>query len=139
MTRTFGLILVGITGLLYAGLGEAGSVKGPVAFGAKIGPKGTLILSKANAGDLTKFKGGRRACVIVKGDHNPIVPVTVEILDEKDNVVARDDPAAGATSPGAKGNDLAAVIWYPPRDGHYRIRIHNHGVEIYNDCYIVIQ
>jgi hypothetical protein len=87
--------------------------------------------------EYVKFKAGRRASVIVKGDHRPIAPLTLEIFDEKGNLVARDDPGKGVGKTDAKGNDYAGVVWYPPRDGYYTIKITNHHNE-YNQCYLSI-
>jgi len=71
-------------------------------------------------------------------DHKPVVPVILEIRDEKGNLVGRDTPAAGVSDPEAKGNDVCAVIWYPPRDGYYTITVKNTGHD-FNDCYIAIK
>jgi hypothetical protein len=72
-----------------------------------------------------KFRGGERACVIVMGDHKPVVNLGLFIYDQKGTLVTRDEG----------GGDIVAVIWYPPRDATYKIKIHNPGRE-YNDCYI---
>src|SRR4051794_34343473 len=50
------------------------------------------------------FEGGQRACVILKGDHRPIVNLGIEVYDEEKRLVAKDDGVG----------DYAAVIWYPP-------------------------
>ena len=65
------------------------------------------------------FKGGERACVIVEGDHEPIVDLALEVTDSKGQVVAKYD----------RGGDLAAVIWYPPEDGEYTVTVHNQSGE----------
>jgi hypothetical protein len=71
------------------------------------------------------FHGGERACVIVKGDHKPVVDLRLSVYDKKGNLVAKDEG----------GGDYVAAIWYPPRDAEYRIEIFNPGKE-YNDCYV---
>lgn len=75
-----------------------------------------------------KFRGGERACVIVMGDHKPPVDLAVYVYDEKDRLVAEDKA----------GGEYVAVIWYPPRDAVYRVKIHNPGKD-YNQCYISLK
>jgi hypothetical protein len=119
------------------------SPSGSIGRGYKIlGANGTLV-------DQIAFKGGKRACVIVMGDHIPIVPVAIEVYDEQKKLVAVDDHANAAPAvypkkdsasavAAAQGNDLAAVIWYPPRDGTYTIRITSRGPEE-NKCWIAVK
>jgi hypothetical protein len=66
-----------------------------------------------------QFRGGQRASVQVVGDHKSGGIVHVAVKDAKDNLIAEDK---GRELP---VGDLAAVIWYPPRDGEYRITIRN--------------
>lgn len=66
-----------------------------------------------------KFRGGQRASVQVIGDHQSASIVHVTIKDDKGNVIAEEK---GREHPVA---DIAAVIWYPPRDAEYRIHIRN--------------
>src|SRR5689334_21569853 len=108
MTRMIAMTLVAAAALVCVGLGEAGSVGGPFGRYVKIGADQTLTLNQAEHKDLVKFRGGQRACVIVLGDHKPIVPVTIEVFDDKGRLVAQDNPAKGVASRDAKGNDLAA-------------------------------
>lgn len=75
-----------------------------------------------------KFVGGERACVIIQGDHKPIVDVGIEIQDATGRVVAKDT---------GKG-DLAAVVWYPPEDGEYNIVVKNPN-RLENDCFVMIR
>jgi hypothetical protein len=85
---------------------------------------GTLDISQA-------FAAGQRACVIVIGDHNPIVDVEVKVYDSKDQLVAQQrgqDPS----------QDFVAVMWYPPRQQTYRIEICNYGKD-YNECSVAIK
>jgi hypothetical protein len=60
-----------------------------------------------------RFRGGERACVILEGDHDPVMDVYVEVYDEQNRRVAFDHA----------GGDICAVVWYPPRDGKYRIEV----------------
>ena len=90
----------------------------------KVTEPGVLELSKT-------FVAGQRACVIVIGDHKPVVDVEVKVYDPRNNLVAQDrgqDPAP----------DFVAVMWYPPRQERYRIVIHSYGKE-YNKCSIAIK
>jgi hypothetical protein len=77
---------------------------------------------KIGAGDKWKapaitFKGGERACVIVEGDHRPVVDLFLTVYDADGKVVAED----------RRGGDLCAVVWYPPVDGDYTLEVHNTG------------
>jgi hypothetical protein len=88
------------------------------------GDPGTLQFSKA-------FVAGQRACVIVIGDHKPVVDVEIKVYDAKGKVVAEDrgqDPA----------RDFVAAIWYPPRQETYRIEVRSYGKD-YNDCSIAVK
>jgi hypothetical protein len=78
------------------------------------------------------FKGGERACVMVVGDHQPVVALRLKVEDASGNLVAEDN----------YGGDYCAVIWYPPRDGKYRISIdvpHIGGPEDFNRLYISVK
>jgi hypothetical protein len=70
------------------------------------------------------FRGGERACVIVKGKTD----LELHVYDAKGNLIAKDDA----------GGNFASVIWYPPRDAAYRFEIRNLG-DIQNDCYISLK
>jgi hypothetical protein len=141
MTQSFGVCLVAAGVLLGTQFGKAGPVDGGVGLkDVRVGANGQLNLDKGTSslGKRALFKGGQRACVIVMGDHKPVVPIIVEVRDEKGKLVARDEPAKGVSKTDTLGNDLAAVIWYPPRDGYYAITIKNLGAE-YNDCWVAIK
>lgn len=106
---------------LVSGLGTGAPTKGPYSLGQwRIGARGSREVVET-------FRGGQRACVIVEGDHKPVVDLKVEVFDKAGNLVARDE-----------GGDFVSAIWYPPRDAEYRIQIHNSGEE-YNDCYVVLK
>ncbi len=144
MTRAFAFFLVTAGVLCGTRFGAAGPVTGNWAFKPKIGGQGTLTLQKdtpmssGKLGNRVKFKGGRRACVIVMGDHDPIVPVTLQIHDDQGNLVAVDEPGKNVDSSKAPGNDVCAVVWYPPRDGYYKITIQNTGRD-WNQCWVAIK
>ncbi len=128
MTRVLGLlgavVLAGI--LLGSGLGEAGPVGGSFARRVEVAAGRPLVLR-----DPIRFRGGQRACVIVMGNvgskKRPARPLELEVRDDQNHVVGRDYPAQGAEQSDAPGNDVCVVIWYPPRDGDYKITITNHG------------
>ncbi len=108
--------------LLLVALGTGSPLSGKRNLGRKrIEGDSNLIIRE-------KFRGGERACVMVKGDHNPVVDLGVYVYDEKDQLVAQDEA----------GGEYVAAIWYPPRDAVYKIRIHNTG-ERYNACYISLK
>jgi hypothetical protein len=73
------------------------------------------------------FRANQRACVIVEGDHNPKVNLTVKVFDSSGNLVASDN----------KGDFLAA-IWYPSRTQEYLVSITSDGSE-FNDLDIVVK
>jgi hypothetical protein len=84
------------------------------------------------------FRGGERACVIVRGDHKPLVPLDVTVFDKDGAVVARDESE----------RDFLAVFWVPPRTAEYRIVVRNKGKEEfqgfkeehkYTDVYVVFK
>jgi hypothetical protein len=106
--------------------------------------RGTVIYPREDRRIVTewsrteRFKGGERACVVVMGDHKPIVPITLVVTDARGQVVAREVSAKHAGDKHVLGDDVAAVVWYPPRDGEYTITVRNHGEE-YNDCWIVFR
>src|SRR5438270_1212355 len=96
--------------------------------------KGAYPMSKVRVGAKAKweieesFRGGRRACVIAVGDHNPIVDVTIAVYDDSNRLVAEDQG----------GGDVVAAIWYPPRDAMYNVVVTNSGLE-YNVMYLVFK
>ena len=75
-----------------------------------------------------KFEGGKRASIILEGDHRPVADLGIEVYDDNNRLVAKDE---------GKG-DFAAVIWYPPVTGEYVIRLLNKQKD-YNLCYLVIK
>src|SRR5205807_8018960 len=91
-----------------AGLGTTAPLKGPVSCCQKFEAGATMAYQET-------FKGGERACVLVKGDHDPPADLILTVYDSKEQVVAKDED----------GGDLCAVIWYPPRDGKYVVKVQN--------------
>jgi hypothetical protein len=77
------------------------------------------------------YAAGQRACVIVIGDHDPVVDVEIKVYDSKEQIVAEDRGSEQA-------KDFVAVMWYPPRQETYRIEVYNYGQQ-YNKCSIAIK
>jgi hypothetical protein len=115
-------------------LGAGAPVEGPswsyklVGAGAA-GPGGTITPGTLEFSKL--FAAGQRACVIVIGDHDPIVDVEVEVYDSRNKLVARDRGQEPA-------QDFVAVMWYPPRQETYRIVINSYG-KVENKCSVAIR
>jgi hypothetical protein len=68
-----------------------------------------------------KFKGGRRATILAIGDHKPVVPMAIFVYDSANQLVAKDE----------SHGDFVSAVWYPPRDGEYKIHIKHWGVDEY--------
>ncbi len=116
--------------------GTSAPINGPEWFKKRVekaspDPQGGKLQPSSIAFNRT-FKGGERASIVAVGDHEPIVPVGIRILDKNGDLVAQD---LGA---GEKTADFAGVVWYPPRDGVYTIVILNFGVE-YNIVSIAVK
>ena len=95
---------------------------------------GTVSDGKLEPGNLELskiFVAGQRACVIVIGDHDPIVDLEIMVYDSHKNLVASD-----------RGKDVAqdfvAVMWYPPREERYHIVINSYGKD-FNKCSVAIK
>jgi hypothetical protein len=118
---------LGIVGLLVAAValvGRAGA--GPVE-----GSRGQYV--KIEKGEKKqfgpeRFKGGERACVILKGDHDPVMDLAIIVRDENGRVVAEDEA----------GGDICAVVWYPAVTASYTIVIENRG-GVWNKCWFVMK
>jgi hypothetical protein len=63
-----------------------------------------------------RFRGGERACVQVAPLEATSVTVEITIHDAAGKKIAEDRGRAGT-------QDFAAVFWYPPRDGEYKITV----------------
>ncbi len=130
------IALVGLALLAVAPFGSGAPVDGPswsrkkVAGGSGAGEGGAA--SQPGTLDFTKtFLAGQRACVIVIGDHDPVVDLEIQVFDAKGNLVAQDKGQGTA-------RDYAAVMWYPPRQEPYRIVVSNYG-SAYNVCSIAVK
>lgn len=110
--------------LLSAGHGGAGAVAGGRAeYLQPIHPTDDPVPVA-----IVEFQGGERACVIVEGDHKPVMDLELYVLDQQRRVVAKD----------TDGGDFCAAIWYPPKTAKYIIAIHNKG-NTWNQCWISVK
>lgn len=116
-----GIGLVAVLALLALGVSWAGPISGGTTKHVQIEPKDTHV-------EKVRFKGGRRACVIVEGDHQPIVNIHLSIKDLRGATVTED----------RAGGDVCSVIWYPAHDADYVITISHEG-NIFNRCLIAIK
>lgn len=79
------------------------------------------------------FRGGERAAVLAIGNHEePGVQVHVAVFDAKGVLVAEDKGESELAG------DFVGVVWYPPRDGDYRIEVRHSGSSA-NNVYIAIK
>lgn len=120
MVRRRVWVLAGAALALATALASAGMVGGPVAQ-KKVFRPGAYEFAGF-------FTAGQRACVMVVGDQNPVVPLKLRVFDANNKLVASDEPSG----------DFAAVMWYPPRDGPYRIRF-EFTSNVDNVCQIVFK
>src|SRR5438132_1149425 len=75
------------------------------------------------------FKGGERATVIVKANKlDAAGDLVLEIRNLKGQLITKDDA----------GGLFAAVIWYPPQDGIYKIKVTAKGADKIG-CYIAVR
>ena len=93
---------------VFAGICASGPVEGRHRMPARsvvLHPGEELIYKK-------RFKANERACVIVVGDHDPVMNLSVKVFDASKQEVARDE-----------GGDVLTAIWYPSQEGDYTIQI----------------
>jgi hypothetical protein len=99
---------------------KGGPLKGAHTLKTQIGAKSHMEFEEA-------YQGGRRACVIAVGDRKPSVDITIAVYDDAKQLVTEEHNL-----------DYVAAIWYPPRDGVYKVVVSNSGVE-YNEMYLVFK
>src|SRR5437764_1261501 len=63
------------------------------------------------------FRGNERACIVIEGDHKPVMDLKVTVRDELNNVVAQD----------LAGGDFVSAIWYPTQTQRYTVTITGNG------------
>ena len=128
------LFAVGLAMLALAPLGQGAPVNGTSWAYEKV-TAGTIrdgVVSEPGCLHFNKtYVAGQRACVVVIGDHDPIVDVEVKVYDAKSNLVAHDRGDGSA-------RDFAAVMWYPPRQEAYRIEVCSFGKD-YNKCSVAFK
>lgn len=114
-------LLTCFVGLWLAAGADAGPLKGTVSTRQRIEAGKNLRFEM-------RFKANERACVILIGDHRPVVSLAIFVRDAKGKLVAQDDP----------GGDFCAAIWYPAREGTYIVELVNRG-DVYNNCYLAVK
>jgi hypothetical protein len=127
MVRAF--FAVGLALLCLTPLGNGAPVQGTswsekAVEGASADRPGVLAFDVA-------YNPGERACVVVIGDHDPVVDVEVKVYDSKRQLVVQDRGTPPA-------QDFVAVMWYPPRQATYHIEILNYG-KAFNKCSVAIK
>lgn len=79
------------------------------------------------------FRAGERAAILAIGDHEERgVKLHVAVFDAKGVLIAEDKGDSELAS------DYVGLVWYPPRDGDYRIEVSHTGAAA-NGCYIAIK
>lgn len=73
------------------------------------------------------FRGGERACVVVRGN-NPSDNLAVHVFDQDGHPVVQVE----------NRGDLVAAIWYPPRDALYHIKVMSPESKS-KSCYIALK
>ena len=91
-------------------------------------PDKAILLPQQSYSFTDTFRGNERACVIIEGDHKPVMDLRVVVKDKYNNVVAQD----------VAGGDFVSAIWYPPRTQEYTITISGNG-SVENYLYIVVK
>ena len=96
--------------------------------GAVPGPKTKTTDVQAYSADAYRivFRGGEKAEVIVRGDHDTVL--RVEVYDENDNLIGSDTDG--------DSTGIALVTFYPRWTGVFKIRVVNTG-GVYNDYTMV--
>lgn len=105
-------------GCVLASALQAGPVGGPTARELRLLPAGDTPYAVEFA---LKFTAGQRACIIVRGDHKPPVPLEIAVYGSDAQLVAEDK----------SDQDILAAIWTPARTGEYRVVLRNYGRDHY--------
>jgi hypothetical protein len=117
-------LLLGLMLLVIAqGRSSAGPVTSVKPFHLEIAPEEPLERK-------WKFKGGERAgvMVMVKSDLSSKTNVLIEVRDAKGQLITEDKA----------GGPFASVIWYPPHDAEFQVKITLKGGQA-KTCYIVVR
>jgi hypothetical protein len=119
--------------LLFTGAAQTSPVDGPYRE-QSAGRKRKVLEERGKVRFQCRFVGNERACVIVKGDHDPVMDLVVKVFDRQGKLIAQDN-----------GGDVLAVIWYPPRSEDYFIEINQDPADKtafkdgYNALYIAVK
>jgi hypothetical protein len=107
--------------MVAAGLAVAGPVEGPVRTSVKLDPGAAAKVA-------LEFKGGERACVILVGDHDPVMDLSISVYDANKRLVTKCD----------RGGDFCCVVWHPAVTAKYHVEIQSKG-RVWNKVYLVIK
>lgn len=120
------LVLLGIAGV------SAGPAKGRIVEQFKA-PQAVKQTDGEVSGEEQRVEveceGGRRTVAFVLGDHQPVVPVSIQVLDSQNRLVAEHRP----------NRDVGAVVWYPERRARYTIAVKNLGTTTYNQLTVIVR
>lgn len=111
--------------LVLAPIGISSPMDGSWGERKEVTPSDVVKISKT-------YRGGERACVMVVAGQQNAANLHLKVFDEKGALVAEDKNNSRLA-----GNFLGAV-WYPPRDGAYRIEVQTLGAAA-SMCYIAIK
>jgi hypothetical protein len=108
--RSIALLIALFLGVILVGPALRGApIDGGIANGMKVPDEGWTAIKR--------FRGGERACVHTAPAQQTVgASITITIHDASGKKIAEDQTRPDAPS-------FAAVFWYPPRDGDYKITI----------------
>jgi len=127
MKKLIWLLLLPLVGALHV-VAQGGPFRGPYVMEPRVKVPAAVGANPGVHVLKEKFRGGQRACVIALGSHEPVVALELVVYDAKDRIVDQDK---------GEGDSITA-IWYPPRDGEYKIEIRNPGNNE-NTVYVVVK
>lgn len=120
MMRLAGLLLVGMVLLADWHTSAGAPIAGRRSLKSKFNSSGAIEFKE-------KFRGGERACVVVRGNN------------AKDDLILQVfDPDGQAVVDVQNKGDLIAGIWYPPRDATYLIKVASREAAS-QTCYIALK
>lgn len=82
--------------------------------------------------DSRKFRAGERASVLVANKGEGSSNFHIAVFDAKGTLVVEDKNRQAARE------DLVGVVWFPPRDGEYRIEIKNLEGQV-SGCFVTVK
>lgn len=122
MIRPLIALSVAVVGIAIVSAVSASPVTGSIVHNVKA-PAAQKLDEDHVEGEALRFQveyeAGQRAIAVVEGDHQPVVPVAIQVFDADRKLVGEHRP---------KG-DVAAVVWYPQRRQRYTVLVTNLGAE----------